>query len=386
MSSRKITVSGGEEARHVLDHLITLSQKCNCGLPNASQGSQTCPICYDSVSSPHQLGCGHTYCSAISLLFSDPTVPLPETTEELVDGSGEMMLLERLLDELFRTKHKVLLFSQFTTVLDIIEVRVLPNLHHFSCVHAPTELKGWRIDGSTSPLERREQMNLFQGNSANAPVLFLLSMRAGGLGITPTVADTVIFYDQDWNPQMDIQAQDRAHRIGQAKAVLVFRLVTAHTIETRIMQRATEKRQLEALVIAKGKFKMPGHAKRTKADNIADMAAALLRLEGDHIEVVPETREGKEGVLSDRDLGMLLDRSEAMFTERRKGWLSEQSGTGAGEEEGGKKAAFAVYEAPVHNRNEPVTGQDHGRRCTRVAVVITVPNRCPVDICWSRGK
>ncbi|KAI9452516.1 hypothetical protein HD554DRAFT_2156880 [Boletus coccyginus] len=71
------------------------------------------------------------------------------------------------------------------------------------------------------------------------------------------------------------------------------------------------------------------------------MAAALLRLEGDHIEVVPETREGKEGV-------------EAVFTERRKGWLSEQSGTGAGEEEGGKKAAFAVYEAPVHNGNELV--------------------------------
>ncbi|KAI9452517.1 P-loop containing nucleoside triphosphate hydrolase protein, partial [Boletus coccyginus] len=147
-----------------------------------------------------------------------------------------------LLDELFRTKHKVLLFSQFTTVLDIIETWA-------------TELKGWRIcriDGSTSPLERREKTNPFQGNSANAPILFLLSTRAGGLGITLTAADTVIFYDQDWNPQMDIQAQDRAHRIGQAKAVLVFRLVTAHTIETRIMQRATEKRQLEALVIAKG--------------------------------------------------------------------------------------------------------------------------------------
>lgn len=129
------------------------------------------------------------------------------------------------------------------------------------------------------------------------------------------------------------------------------------------MQRATEKRQLEALVIAKGtfdsvafvaswlmllvgKFKMPGQAGRTKADNIADMAAALLKLEGDHIEVVPETREGKEGVLSDRDLGMLLDRSESVFTDRQKGWSSE----GVSE----KKAAFAVYEAPVHTGNELV--------------------------------
>ena len=103
-----------------------------------------------------------------------------------------------------------------------------------------------------------------------------------------------------------------------------------------------------------GKFKMPGEVGRTKADNIADMAAALLRLEGDHIEVVADTREGKEGVLSDRDLGMLLDRSEAVFTDRRKGWSSEQgAGAGAGEE-GGKKAAFVVYEAPVHNGNELV--------------------------------
>ena len=101
--------------------------------------------------------------------------------------------------------------------------------------------------------------------------MFLLSTRAGGMGLNLVAADTVIFYDQDWvsgmplkcplstdgfmvpqNPQMDLQAQDRAHRIGQTKPVLVFRLVTNHTIETKIMQRATEKRQLETLVIAKG--------------------------------------------------------------------------------------------------------------------------------------
>lgn len=107
-------------------------------------------------------------------------------------------------------------------------------------------------------------------------------------------------------------------------------------------------------VVGIGKFKMPGQVGRTKADNIADMAAALLRLEGDHIEVVPETREGKQGVLSDRDLSMLLDRSEAVFTDRRKGWSSEQGVVSTGAEVGGKKAAFAVYEAPVHNANELV--------------------------------
>jgi len=203
--------------------------------------------------------CSHPF------LFNWPIIPGTQELvldEQLVNASGKMMVLDRLLDELFRRKHKVLLFSQFTTMLDVLEVRpsflirvvmLNPLLQDWA-----TELKGWsicRIDGSTAPMDRREQMNKFQqgGNSRDAPKLFLLSTRAGGLGINLTAADTVIFYDQDWNPQMDIQAQDRAHRIGQTKPVLVFRLVTAHTIETRIMHRATEKRKLEALVIAKGR-------------------------------------------------------------------------------------------------------------------------------------
>ncbi|KAG6809199.1 hypothetical protein H0H92_001186 [Tricholoma furcatifolium] len=176
----------------------------------------------------------------------DPHTQQPILNDDLVNVSGKMMVLDRLLRELFRRKHKVLLFSQFTTMLDIIE-------------DWATECMGWkicRIDGSSSPLERRAEMERFQsgGDAPDAPCLFLLSTRAGGLGINLVAADTVIFYDQDWNPQMDVQAQDRAHRIGQTKPVLIFRLVSAHTIETKIMQRATEKRQLEALVIAKGRF------------------------------------------------------------------------------------------------------------------------------------
>ena len=120
------------------------------------------------------------------------------------------------------------------------------------------EYRNWttfRIDGSTPPNERRRQMKEFNegGNSPNACSIFLLSTRSGGLGINLVAADTVIFYDQDWNPQMDLQAQDRAHRIGQTKPVLVFRLVSNHTVETKIMARASEKRKLEALVIARGK-------------------------------------------------------------------------------------------------------------------------------------
>ncbi|KAL1741098.1 SNF2 family N-terminal domain-containing protein [Schizophyllum fasciatum] len=265
----------------------------------------------------------------------------PVLDETLVHASGKMMVLERLLDELFARKHKVLLFSQFTKMLDIIEDWAI-------------EFKGWnlcRIDGQTPPLQRRAEMDRFQtgGDASDAPCLFLLSTRAGGLGINLTAADTVIFYDQDWNPQMDAQAQDRAHRIGQTRPVLIFRLVSAHTIETKIMQRATEKRKLEALVIAKGQFKAPTAAAR--AQTMAEMAAALLQLEGEKINVVADTQEGRASVLSDADLDALLDRSPEVFAGRQKGWTSV---TGTGRADG--SAAFAVYDAPgVESANEALT-------------------------------
>ena len=137
----------------------------------------------------------------------------PVVDEQLVDASGKMMVLERLLDELFARGHKVLVFSQFVTMLDVIEVRLLaPSRPRFcviySCMMTPLqdwahEFKHWpfcRIDGSTGPLERRAEMDRFQkgGNGPDAPRLFLLSTRAGGLGINLTAADTVVFYDQDW--------------------------------------------------------------------------------------------------------------------------------------------------------------------------------------------
>ncbi|KAJ2917261.1 hypothetical protein MD484_g3139, partial [Candolleomyces efflorescens] len=293
----------------------------------------------------------------------------PILGEELVNASGKMMVLDRLLRELFRRGHKVLLFSQFTTMLDIIEDWAV-------------DFMGWnicRIDGSSSPMERKEQMDRFQtaGDAPDAPRLFLLSTRAGGLGINLVAADTVIFYDQDWNPQMDAQAQDRAHRIGQTRPVLIFRLVSAHTVETKIMQRATEKKKLEALVIAKGKFKTPGGATNAKKETMAEMAANLLRLEGEKIEVVSDTKEGKAGVLSDKDLEVLLDRSPEVFADRGKGWSSSsaavtESADAAGSTKASgdltsrgkeRRAAFAVYEAPADEGNDALAkmfGEDGG--------------------------
>ncbi|OCH85851.1 hypothetical protein OBBRIDRAFT_739131 [Obba rivulosa] len=297
--------------------------------------------------------CSHPY------LFDwpvDPVTRQPMLNDELSSTSGKMMILDRLLDELFRRGHKVLLFSQFTTMLDIIQ-------------DWATEFKHWpicRIDGSTSMADRRDEVDRFQnsGDAPDAPRLFLLSTRAGGLGLNLVAADTVIFYDQDWNPQMDLQAQDRAHRIGQTKPVLIFRLVSAHTIETKIMQRATEKRKLEALVIAKGKFKAPAlKSSRQKPETMADMAAALLRLEGEQIEVVPNTDAGKANVISNVELDMLLDRRPEVFTDRGKGWTSASNATKpenvlAHEDADakGRKTAFAVYEAPIDEAGDILAG------------------------------
>ena len=166
---------------------------------------------------------------------------------------------------------------------------------------------------------------------------------------------------------MDLQAQDRAHRIGQTKPVLVFRLVTNHTIETKIMQRATEKRQLETLVIAKGtllpnaptklslsvsatgKFRVPtmvAEKPATKQQTMAQIAADLLRLEGEQIKVVPKGEAGKKTVLlSDQELEMLLNRSVGEMANRGKGWNS--AGVDPQESDAKATAAFAVFDGPT---------------------------------------
>ena len=175
------------------------------------------------------------------------------------------------------------------------------------------------------------------------------------------------------NPQADLQAQDRAHRIGQTRPVLIFRLLCAHTMETRIMQRATDKRKLEALVIAKGAFVNPtaaasrGKSNKSKNQALAELAMELHRLEGERIQVVPSSEAGKASVISDAELEMLLDRRPEVFLDRQKGWTSggqvaEEGGVDSAVEAVGPEAkaampeaagtgtrtAFAVYEAPVH--------------------------------------
>ncbi|CAJ1930102.1 unnamed protein product [Sphenostylis stenocarpa] len=211
---------------------------------------------------------------------------------EMVEQCGKFHLLDRLLERLFARNHKVLVFSQFTKVLDIMD-------YYFS-------EKGFevcRIDGSVRLDERKRQIHEFNDANSNCRV-FLLSTRAGGLGINLTAADTCILYDSDWNPQMDLQAMDRCHRIGQTKPVHVYRLSTAQSIEDHMLKRAFSKLKLEHLVIGKGQF----HQERTKTvstdELVEEDVLALLRDE--------ETAEDKmiRTGISDEDLEKLLDRSD----------------------------------------------------------------------------
>ncbi|XP_062973777.1 chromatin-remodeling ATPase INO80 [Elgaria multicarinata webbii] len=162
--------------------------------------------------------------------------------ESLITDSGKLYALDVLLTRLKSQGHRVLIYSQMTRMIDLLEEYMVYRKHTYM-----------RLDGSSKISERRDMVADFQNR--NDIFVFLLSTRAGGLGINLTAADTVIFYDSDWNPTVDQQAMDRAHRLGQTKQVTVYRLICKGTIEERILQRAKEKSEIQRMVISGGNFK-----------------------------------------------------------------------------------------------------------------------------------
>jgi DNA helicase INO80 len=156
-----------------------------------------------------------------------------------VTDSGKLAKLDELLRELKAGGHRVLLYFQMTRMIDLME-EYLTYRNYKYC----------RLDGSTKLEDRRDTVADFQQRPDI--FVFLLSTRAGGLGINLTAADTVIFYDSDWNPTIDSQAMDRAHRLGQTRQVTVYRLITRSTIEERIRKRALQKEEVQRVVISGG--------------------------------------------------------------------------------------------------------------------------------------
>ncbi|KAL2635064.1 hypothetical protein R1flu_006543 [Riccia fluitans] len=181
--------------------------------------------------------CNHPY------LFQGAEPGPPYTTgDHLIETAGKMVLLDKLLPKLKERDSRVLIFSQMTRLLDILE----DYCQYRGYLHC-------RIDGNTSGEDRESAIDAFNAEGSEK-FIFLLSTRAGGLGINLATADIVILYDSDWNPQVDLQAQDRAHRIGQKKEVQVFRFCTEFTIEEKVIERAYKKLALDALVIQQGRL------------------------------------------------------------------------------------------------------------------------------------
>lgn len=157
--------------------------------------------------------------------------------QRLIRGSGKLLLLDKLLCRLRETGHRVLIFSQMVRMLDILG-------EYLSLRRFPYQ----RLDGSIRGEVRKQALEHFNAEGST-DFCFLLSTRAGGLGINLATADTVIIFDSDWNPQNDLQAQARAHRIGQKNQVNIYRLVTKSSVEEDIIERAKRKMVLDHLVI-----------------------------------------------------------------------------------------------------------------------------------------
>ena len=180
------------------------------------------------------------------------------TGEHLVENSGKLVLLDKLLPKLQARGSRVLIFSQMTRMIDILEDYCLYRSYKYC-----------RIDGNTSGDDRERQIDEYNA-AESEKFVFLLSTRAGGLGINLYTADIVVLYDSDWNPQMDLQAMDRAHRIGQKKEVQVFRLCTENSIEEKVIEKAYKKLRLDALVIQQGRL-----VENTKGVNKDDLLSMV---------------------------------------------------------------------------------------------------------------
>lgn len=209
--------------------------------------------------------CSHPY------LFAGIEPEPYEEGEHLVQASGKLLILDHLLQKLHACGHRVLLFSQMTQTLDILQDYLELRKYSYE-----------RLDGSIRAEERFAAIRSFSHNRSkfeaeqNAAFVFLISTRAGGVGLNLVAADTVIFYEQDWNPQVDKQALQRAHRIGQTNHVLSINLVTEQSVEEVIMRRAQRKLQLSHNIVGDDVLDQEG--KEMAGAEAGDLRSVMLGL------------------------------------------------------------------------------------------------------------
>lgn len=203
--------------------------------------------------------------------------------------AGKFELLDRVLPKFRQTGHRVLIFFQMTQIMDIMEDFLLLR-----------GMRYMRLDGTTKSDERTELLKSF--NEPNSEYFcFLLSTRAGGLGLNLQTADTVIIFDSDWNPHQDLQAQDRAHRIGQKNEVRILRLITEDSIEEMILERAVKKLEIDGKVIQAGKFDNKSTSEEQEA-----LLRALMEKEDERRQKLDDDDD-----LDDDELNQIIARNDA---------------------------------------------------------------------------
>ncbi|CUM66719.1 uncharacterized protein PRCAT00004399001 [Priceomyces carsonii] len=239
--------------------------------------------------------CNHPY------LFEGAEPGPPFTTDEhLVYNAQKMIILDKLLKKLQKEGSRVLIFSQMSRMLDILE--------DYSIFR---EFTYCRIDGQTDHADRINAIDEFNKPGSDK-FLFLLTTRAGGLGINLTTADVVILFDSDWNPQADLQAMDRAHRIGQTKQVKVFRFVTENAIEEKVLERATQKLRLDQLVIQQGR-----NSSNVQSNKAASKGDLLNMIQYGASNVFSKT-DDDPGSTDDIDIEKILQSSETKTEQLNK--------------------------------------------------------------------
>ena len=243
--------------------------------------------------------CNHPY------LFDGAEPGPPFTTDEhLVFNSGKLAVLDVLLKRLKAQGSRVLIFSQMSRVLDILEDYCFLR-----------EYKYCRIDGSTDHEVRINMIDEYNKPDSDK-FIFLLTTRAGGLGINLVSADIVVLFDSDWNPQADLQAMDRAHRIGQKKQVYVYRMVTDSSVEEKVVERAAKKLRLDQVVIQQGNRKEAVEAQKTanktSKDDLLDMIqhGAQSVLDQNANEVLSNNGEKQQKQQVSFDIDSILARGQ----------------------------------------------------------------------------
>uniref|UniRef100_A0A0K0FKC5 Chromodomain-helicase-DNA-binding protein 4 (inferred by orthology to a human protein) n=1 Tax=Strongyloides venezuelensis TaxID=75913 RepID=A0A0K0FKC5_STRVS len=283
--------------------------------------------------------CNHPF------LFSKASLEAPKTANgmyelnSLVKACGKLVVMQKMLRKLFEQGNRVLIFSQMTRMLDILEDFCEAEGYKYE-----------RIDGSITGQIRQEAIDRFNAPGAKQ-FIFLLSTRAGGLGINLATADTVIIYDSDWNPHNDTQAFSRAHRLGQKNTVLVYRFVTRNSVEERVTSVAKKKMLLNHLVVRANSANKGPSLSKTELDDVLRWGTEELFKDDENNE---ENGEGKPSenaiVWDDEAIDKLLERKPFDPNEKvedKKDWSDEYLSTF-------KVATYATKEVEEEEEDEEV--------------------------------